>query len=58
MRPPTKGIEMPECIKCGFKFRGLGRQGSPYQNEFTGQWICYMCYDKLDPIDKEKYHLI
>lgn len=47
---------MPECIKCDHKFRGLGKAGTPYQNEHTGQWICYMCYDKLDLNDKRKYH--
>lgn len=47
---------MPECIKCGHIFKGLGIMGTPWQNEKTGQWICRNCWGKLIFLDQEKYH--
>lgn len=48
----------PTCLKCDIEFRGLGLANSPWQNKYTGQYICNRCHNRLATIDKVKYILI
>lgn len=41
----------PECVKCGDEIEETVKQ-----NQYTGQWVCVDCFNKLNcPDDREKY---